>query len=57
MGSGLIIVVDGTGIRHTNMASISEGELISIENLSVHVLVPGDIFHLSDRKLVPYRTG
>gem|GEM_PF-4516341 len=57
MGSGLIIVVDGTGIRHTNMASINEGELLSIENLSVHVLVPGDVFHLSERKLVPYRTG
>ncbi|MFO7817639.1 MAG: cyanophycinase [Desulfovibrionales bacterium] len=57
VGSGLIIVVDGSGIRHTNMASISEGELISIENLSVHVMVPGDVFHLSERKLVPYRTG
>ncbi len=57
VGSGLIIVVDGSTIRHTNMASISEGELISIENLSVHVMVPGDIFHLSERKLVPYRTG
>ena len=57
VGSGLIIVVDGSGIRHTNLASISEGELISIENLSVHVLVPGDVFYLSERKLVPYRTG
>jgi cyanophycinase len=57
VGSGLIIVVDGSGIRHTNMASISEGELISIENLSVHVLVPGDVFYFSERKLVPHRTG
>ncbi|MFW6081356.1 MAG: cyanophycinase [Desulfosalsimonas sp.] len=56
VGSGLIIVVDGSGIRHTNMASINDGELISIENLSVHVLVPGDIFYLSERKLVPCRT-
>ncbi|MCF8028628.1 MAG: cyanophycinase [Desulfobacteraceae bacterium] len=56
VGSGLIIVVDGSGIRHTNMASIADGELISIENLSVHVLVPGDVFHLSERKLVPFRT-
>ena len=56
VGSGLIIVVDGSGIRHTNMASINDGGLISIENLSVHVLVPGDIFYLSERKLVPFRT-
>ena len=56
VGSGLIVVVDGSGIRHTNMASINEGEMISIENLSVHVLVPGDVFYLSERKLVPFRT-
>ena len=50
IGSGLIIIVDGTSIRYTNMASINEGELISIENLSVHVMVPGDKFFLSERK-------
>jgi cyanophycinase len=53
IGSGLIIVVDGSTIRSTNMASINEGELISIENLCVHVLVPGDKFILSERKFVP----
>lgn len=53
IGSGLIIIVDGSSIRHTNMASISEGELISIENLSVHVMVPGDKFLLSERKFLP----
>ena len=52
LGSGLIIVVDGSTIRNTNMASISEGELISIENLSVHVMVPGDLFFLSQRKFI-----
>lgn len=55
IGSGLIIVVDGSTIRSTNMASISEGELISIENLSVHVMVPGDTYILSERKFVPAR--
>lgn len=53
IGSGLIIVVDGSTIRYTNMASIKEGELISIENLSVHVMVPGDKFVLFERKFVP----
>ena len=52
LGSGLIIIVDGSTIRNTNMASISEGELISIENLSVHVMVPGDIFFLSEKKFI-----
>ena len=53
IGSGLIIVVDGSTIRSTNMASIKEGELISIENLCVHVMVPGDKYILSERKFVP----
>jgi cyanophycinase len=57
IGSGLIIVVDGSTIRHTNMASINEGELISIENLSVHVLVPGDQFVLSERRFIPLQTN
>ncbi len=52
IGSGLIIVVDGTTIRYTNMAAISEGEMISVENISLHVMVPGDKLHLSERKIV-----
>lgn len=52
IGSGLIIVVDGSTIRSTNMAAIREGELISIENLSIHVLVPGDKFVLSERRFI-----
>ncbi len=53
IGSGLIIVVDGSTIRYTNMALISEGELISIENLSVHVMVQGDSLLLSRKKFTP----
>jgi len=52
IGSGLIIVVDGSTIRHTNMAAISEGEMISVENISIHVMVPGDKLRLSDRKYI-----
>lgn len=50
IGSGLIMIVDGLGIRYTNIAHISDGEPIAIENLSVHVMVPGDRFILSERK-------
>jgi len=53
IGSGLIVVVDGTTIRHTNMAAIREGEMISVENISIHVMVPGDKLHLLDRKFIP----
>jgi len=52
IGSGLIIIVDGSTIRHTNMAAISEGEMISAENITIHVMVPGDKLHLADRKYI-----
>lgn len=52
IGSGLVIIVDGYSIRYSNFAHIEQGEPISIENLSVHVLVPGDKFILSKRKFV-----
>ncbi len=52
IGSGLVIIVDGYGIKHTNFAQIEQGEPISIEGLSVHVMVPGDKFILSERKFV-----
>jgi len=57
IGSGLIIIVDGSTIRHTNMTSISEGEMISVENISIHVMVPGDKLHLSDRSYIPRKEG
>jgi len=53
IGSGLIVIVDGSSIRHTNMAAISEGEMISVENISIHVMVPGDKLNLSKRKYIP----
>lgn len=53
IGSGLIVVVDGSSIKHTNMADIREGEMISAENITIHVMVPGDRLHLSDRKYIP----
>jgi len=36
IGSGLVIIIDGHKIRHTNIADIPEGHPISIENLIFH---------------------
>jgi len=52
IGSGLIVVVDGSTIKHTNMAAIQEGEMISVENISIHVIVPGDRYLLSERRII-----
>ncbi len=50
IGSGLIIIVDGHNIRHSNIADLKEGSPISIENLIVHVMAKGNHFDLKERK-------
>lgn len=51
IGSGLIILVDGTHMRHTNITDVEMGEPVSIENLIVHVMAIGDTFELRTKKL------
>lgn len=51
IGSGLIILVDGTHMRKTNMSDVEMGEPVSIENLIVHVMSIGDHFDLKTKKL------
>jgi len=51
IGSGLVILVDGTHMRHTNITDVQMGEPISIENLTVHVLAFGDKFDLKTKKM------
>jgi cyanophycinase len=50
VGSGLVIIIDGHNIRHSNIADLKEGSPISIENLIVHVLAKGNCYDLRQRK-------
>jgi cyanophycinase len=50
IGSGLVIIVDGHGIRHSNIADLTDGSPISIEGLAVHVMTKGNHYRLSERK-------
>lgn len=50
IGSGLVIIVDGHDIRHSNIADLAEGSPISIENLLVHVMTKGNAYELKDRR-------
>jgi cyanophycinase len=50
VGSGLVIVIDGHHIRHSNIADLKEGSPISIENLVVHVMSKGNCYDLGTRK-------
>lgn len=51
IGSGLVILVDGTHMRHTNITDVDMGAPVSIENLIVHVMAIGDHFDLKSKKL------
>lgn len=52
IGSGLIILVDGTHMRHTNITDVEMGEPVSIDNLIVHVMSIHDHFDLKTKKLI-----
>ncbi len=51
IGSGLVILVDGTQMRDTNITDVDMGEPVSIENLIVHVMSITDKFDLKTKKL------
>lgn len=51
IGSGMVTIIDGHHIRHSNIADIPEGTPISIEHLIVHFLTSGDRFHLHHKRV------
>ena len=52
IGSGMIIVIDGHNIRHSNIADLADGRPISVENLIVHFMAKGDKYLVHERKYV-----
>lgn len=58
IGSGLVMILDGHEIMHSNIADIPDGCPISIENLKVHFLEKGNGYDLIERKyLMEAREG
>ena len=51
IGSGLIMLVDGTHMRDTSITDVQMGAPVSIENLIVHVMALGDFYDLKNKKL------
>jgi cyanophycinase len=46
VGSGLIVVVDGKGMSHTNVTEVDPGVPVTIRDLRVHMLGKGDRYTL-----------
>ncbi len=52
IGSGLVMIVDGHEILHSNIADIPVGNPISIENLKVHFCEYGNGYMVNERKFL-----
>jgi cyanophycinase len=52
IGSGLVIIIDGHEINHSNIADIPQGNPISVENLKVHFCAKGNGYVLNERRFV-----
>jgi cyanophycinase len=52
IGSGLVIIIDGHDIRHSNIADIPEGNPMSVENLIVHLCAKGNGYFVKERKFM-----
>lgn len=52
-GSGMVIIIDGQEIGHTNITYTEENTAICVENLKVHILAKGSGFLLKERKYMP----
>jgi cyanophycinase len=52
-GSGMVIIIDGEDVGHTNIAYAEPDAPLCIENLRVHILSKGNGYDLKDRKFIP----
>jgi cyanophycinase len=50
VGSGVVVVVDGTTMRSTNLSRIEPGAPIAVEGILVHTLAPGYRFDLAEKR-------
>ncbi|GAB3742947.1 cyanophycinase [Hymenobacter agri] len=50
IGSNLVIILDGHDIQHNNAAAAKKGTVLSIENVTMHVLAKGNVYDMRERK-------
>jgi len=50
VGSGHVIMVDSRDLARSNVAELSTGEAVAIENVVMHALVCGHGFHIDERR-------
>tara|TARA_R110002012_G_scaffold95244_1_gene230268 strand:- start:897 stop:1448 length:552 start_codon:yes stop_codon:yes gene_type:complete len=51
IGSGMVIVFDGSSLLHNNEKLLEEGTPMTIANMTVHVLSNSDMYDIKNRKV------
>jgi len=51
IGSGMVILFDGSNLTHNNEKVLKEGTPMTMANLTIHVLSNGDSFDIKNRKV------
>lgn len=51
VGSGLVVIADGSAIEYTDLTSIENGHPITVEGIKMHILGSGKKFIISERRL------
>jgi cyanophycinase len=51
VGSGTVVIIDGTQIRQTNITDVDDDKPVFVENLVVHMLTRGCRFNIKTRKV------
>ncbi len=51
IGSGMVIVFDGSSLTHNNEKLLEEGTPMTMANLTIHVLSNSDMYHIKERKV------
>jgi cyanophycinase len=53
IGSGLVVLVDGTSIKFNDVSEISHGEPITVEGVKLHFLSTGKRFLIDEKQVLP----
>jgi cyanophycinase len=52
-GSGMVVIIDGANIKHTNVAYAFPETPLCVENITLHILASGNSYVLSEKKFIP----
>lgn len=53
VGSGMVVIIDATRIKYSNILNAESNTHLSVEGLTVHILSRGNGFKLKERKFIP----